>query len=189
MEQIEHELLELSETMKQVEAQLEKLRREEASLRKRQEIALRLLRRGHDPNLVLELSQEGLAELERRLKKLELAEEAQRARRGLNWFISSLLRNPAQQKACQLPLPCHGLDKDPLRLRRVRKASLEKECNELTIQLGWIKNQIQIVMGYEDSEDQITRLEDSKAQIEKELRQKQEELARLTRQIQEMEAP
>jgi len=127
--------------MKQVEAQLEKLRSEEASLRKRQEIALRVLRRGLDPNFVLELGEEGLAELERRLKELELAEEAQRASRGLNWFISQLLRNP-RQKVRQLPLRCDGLVKDPLRVRKVRKASLEKECNELTIQVGWTKNQI-----------------------------------------------
>lgn len=152
------------------EVQLEKLR---------QEMALRISRRGLDPSFVLELSQEGLAELERRLDKLELEEvrNAQRPRNGLDWFISWLVRNPAQQKAHERRQLRQGLAKDPL---RVKKARLEKECNELTIQLQCIKNQIETVMGYEDSQDQIAKLEDSRARIEKELRQKQEEMARLT---------
>lgn len=162
MEQIEHELLELWDS-------------------KRQDIASRILRRGHDPNFVLELGQEGLAELEMILVKLEEEEEAQRQRTGLVRFILSLLRNPAQQKKHQLPLLCDGLAKDPLRVKKVRIASLKKECNELTKRLAEIKNQIQIVMGYEDSQDQVARLEDSKARVEKELRQKQEEMAGLTR--------
>jgi restriction endonuclease S subunit len=61
----------------------------------------------------------------------------------------------------------------------VRTANLESELNELTIQLKQIENQTQIVMGYEDSEDQIARLDSSKARIEKELRRRQEELTRL----------
>ena len=211
LEQIGRELLELCEMVKQVEgeiskadqdiqrlkdelekrlaqrdrvyAQIERLRREEASLRKRQQIALRVLRRGRDPTFVFELSEEGLAKLEKRLVELEEVRKARLRQQGLDWFIRQLLRKPAQQKKRELPLLCDDLPKDPARLRKVKKAKLEKECNDLTIQLGWIKNQIQVVMGYEDSEGQIVRLEDSVARIEKELRQKQEELARLTGQM------
>lgn len=179
MEQIEHELLELRVQCDSLQVQLEKLRREEASLRKRQEIALRVLRRGHDPDFILELSEEGLAELERRLDNLESEEEKLRV--PLRDWILQLLSKPGQRKTRQLPLLCDGLPKDPLLVGKVRKARLEKECNELTKQLGYVKNQIQIMMGYEDSHDQIARLEYSKARIEKELRQKQEEMARLTR--------
>lgn len=146
--------------------------------KKRQEIALRLSRRGHNASFVSELSQESLAELERRLDKLESEEvrKAQRPRNGLLWFISQLVRNPEREKACELRLLIQDLAKDPL---RARKTSLEKECNQLTVQLWKIDGQIQILMGYEDSEEQIARLEDSKARVEKELRQKQEDLARL----------
>jgi chromosome segregation ATPase len=165
-----------------LQAQLDRLHREETSLRKRQEIALRVLSKGRDPTFVLELSQEGLVELERRIVELEEAGKTQHRQQELNW-IWQLLRNPAQQKTHELPLVYDDLPKDPLRVRKVRKAILEKECNELTIQIERINKQIQVVMRYENSEDQIARLNDSKAQIEEELRQKQEELAQLTRQI------
>ena len=43
--------------------------------KKRQEIVLRMSRRGYRAEIALELTQVGLAELERRLNKLELHEE------------------------------------------------------------------------------------------------------------------
>jgi hypothetical protein len=162
---MEYELTEL-------EVQLQRLRCEESSLRKRHEIALRILRRGYDPRIIFELSQEGLDELEKRLARLE---EEERLQRTMRWFILSLVR----KRKRQLPLRFDGLSKDPLRVIMVRTANLESELNELTIQLKQIENQTQIVMGYEDSEDQIARLDSSKARIEKELRRKQEELTRL----------
>jgi hypothetical protein len=151
--------------------------------KKRQEIALRVLRRGHNPDFVSELSRDGLAELERRLKEVELAEETQRSQSKLDWFISRLLRDPAKRREHRLPLRCDGLAKDPLREREARKATLERECNQLTIQLRKIDDQIQVVMRYEDSEEQVARLRDSKARVEKELTQKQADLARLSGQI------
>ena len=208
LEQIGCELLELCEMMKQAEgeiskvdqdirrlrdelekrlaqrdrvyAQLEKVRREETSLRKRQQIALRVSRRGRDPTFVFELSEEGVDELESRLDRLEVGENEMTRLSRNNW-ISSLVSKPGRRKVRQLPLQYDDLPKDPARVRKVKKAELEKECNDLTIQLGWIKNRIQVEMSYEDSEDQIGRLEDGKVRIEKELRQKQEELARLTK--------
>lgn len=152
--------------------QLQRLRCEEASLRKRHEIALRILRRGHDPKIVFELSRDGLDELEKRLARLEEEEQHQRTMR---WFISSLIR----KRRRQLPLRFNALPKDPFWVSMVRIANLERERDELTIELKQIENQIPIVMGYEDSDDQIARLDNSRTQIEKELRQKQEELTTL----------
>lgn len=42
---------------------------------KRQEIASRMLKRGYRPDIALEQTQEGLAELERRLDRIELEEK------------------------------------------------------------------------------------------------------------------
>jgi len=209
LEQLVRELLDVCEMVKQVEAevskadwdiqcpkaelekrvaqrdnlqaQLDRLHREGTSLRKRHEIASQVLAKGYDPSFVLELNQEGLTELERRLDQLELEETKKKRRpRNLDWFISQLVRNPGREKVREWRLLCHGLAKDPLRLRKV---SLEKELNELTIGLKQTEIQMQTVMGYEDSEDQIARLKDSKARIEKKLSKTQEELVRLNREI------
>lgn len=154
---------------KRFEVQLEKLR---------QEMGLRIQNRGLEPSFVLELSQDGLAELKRRLDKLEL-KKVRKPHYLLNssrWFISQLVRNPAQQRRRELFELSQGLAKDPV---RVKKAKLQEECNELIISLGGVERRIQVVMCYEDSEDRVAMLEETKARMERALRQKQEEMAQL----------
>lgn len=149
------------------EVQLEKLR---------QEMVLRMQNRGLEPSFVLELSQDGLAELKRRLDKLELKKvrKLHYPQNGLGWFISQLLRKPAQhrtpERARELRELSQGLAKDPV---RVNKAKLEEECNELIGTLQCVKCRIQAVMCYEDSEDRIAMLEETKARMERDLRQKE----------------
>jgi len=56
---------------------------------------------------------------------------------------------------------------------------LKREPEKVADKLGFIENQIKSVMGYEDSGDQLAKLEYSKARIEKELKQKQEDIDQL----------
>jgi len=145
---------------------------------KRQEIALRMLRRGYHPDIASELTQEGLTELERRLDKLELQEEKDTRLSQNNW-ISWLVSKLGRRKTRHFPLRCDDLPKDQVRVTKLKIETLEKQCRGLAAEFYTIKNQIKIVMSYSNSGDQLASLEDSKARIEKELRQKQEELTTL----------
>ena len=59
----------------EMERQLLRLGYEESSLPKRHEITLRMRRRGCDPKIVYELSQESLDDLEKRLARAEKDEQ------------------------------------------------------------------------------------------------------------------
>ena len=145
---------------------------------KRQEIALRMLRRGYHPDIASELTQEGLTELERRLDKLELEEEKATRLSQNNW-ISWLVSKSGRRKTRHFPLQYDDLPKDQVRVTKLKIEMLEKQCRGLSAEFYEINNQINIVMGYRNSGKQLANLEDSNARIEKELRQKQEELTSL----------
>jgi len=142
----------------------------------RDEIASRILARGCDPTIAYELTQEGVSELKRRLNELEELEEEK-----FSWFnsIHNLLSKLGQRKKRQLPLLCNDLPKDPARVKELKIESLKKECKKLEGELGSIENQIELTRNRENSEDQLANLENFKAPIEEELKQKLEEINRL----------
>ena len=135
-------------------------------------------RRGHDPIDAFKLTQEGLSELERRLNELESQEEkftTQSLHNWISWLVSPLGR----KKTKRLRLQYDDLPKDPERLKKIKIESLKRESEKLANKHTFIENQIKSAMGYEDSEDQLANLEYSRARIEKELKQNQEEINRL----------
>jgi len=145
---------------------------------KRSEIASRMMDRGYDPNVVCELTEEGLAKLDRRLNELELHEDEVSTLSLYNW-VSMLVSKRGQRKTKQLPLQFNDLPKDPARVKKREIKEFKRDCENLAGELGSIKNQIEIIMGYEDSGDQLAKLADDKTRIEKKLKQKQEEIDRL----------
>ncbi len=145
---------------------------------KRSEIVSRMVERGYDPNIVYELTKEGLSELERRLNELKLLETKFNRLSQRNW-ISRLVSPPGRKKTKRLPLQYDDLPKDPAMVKKMKIERLKRESEKIANKLGFIESQTKSVMGYEDSGDQLANLEYSKAIIEKELKQKQEEIERL----------
>lgn len=145
---------------------------------KRGEIASRMVGRGYDPNIVYELTQEGLSELERRLDELKLLETKFNRLSQRNW-ISWLVSPRGRKKTKELRLQYDDLPKDPARVKKMKIERLKRASEKFADELALIENQIKSVMGYEDSGDQLANLEYSKARIEKELKQNQEEIDRL----------
>ena len=133
-----------------------------------------MLLRVYPPNKALETTDEGLMELERRLDAIELQEEKDTKLAQAN-FIYILVSKPGRRNTRQLHLQYDDLPDDPLRVAERKIKLLEKQCQELVYQILIIQNQIKIVMGYENSGDQVTNLEKDKSQVELELRQKQQE--------------
>jgi len=154
--------------------------KEEESYRRRQQIVERLSKRGLDSYFVRELSEESVDQLERRLNILESKEKVMTRLSQNNW-ISSLLSMPNKRKARQLPLQYDDLPKDPLRVMKLKIERLEKQYIDFTLKLAQINKQIEVVMGYDDSDDRIAKLEEFKAPIETALLDVQEKLVRFAK--------
>lgn len=145
------------------------------SEKKRKEIALWMLRRGHCPDIASVLTQEGLAKLERRRDEIELLEAMDIKLSRNNWIFLLL-----GKKTKQLPLQYDDLPKDPVRVMKLQK---EKQCSALVGDLYDIKDQIKNVTRYSYSEYRLADLEKEKSRIEKELRQNKEDLTTLENKI------
>jgi len=141
----------------------------------RNEIASRMLARGYDPTIAYELTQEGVSELERRLNEQELKEE----KFSMHNFIYSLVSKRGRRKKRQLSVLHNDLPKDPARVKELKIERLKKEGGKLAGKLWLIENQIELTRNRENSEDQLANLENIKAPIEEELKQKLEEINRL----------
>ena len=136
----------------------------------RDELASRLLARGHDPTIARELTQEGVSEANRMLDEQELIEGK---------FYRGTLIDILGRKQKQLPLLLNDLPKDPARVKKLKIESLKKKCKKLEGELDSIENKIELTRNRENSEDQLANLEKYKAPIKEELKQKQEEINRL----------
>jgi len=146
----------------------------------RDEIASRLLARGHDPTIAYELTQEGVSEANRMLDQQELI-EGKFSWLRLHNVISMLVSKLGQRKQKQLPLLLNGLPRDPARVKGLKIERLKEEWGKLASSLSSILIKIKLAMNRENSEDQLANLENTKARIEEELKQKQEEINRLQR--------
>jgi hypothetical protein len=140
--------------------------------KKRKKIALRLLRRGYCPDIASVLTPEGLTEIEKRLDEAEQEENDTKLaqRNGIRMLVSK----PGQRKIWQLPVQYDDLPKDPVRVTKLQIKKLEKQRKGLLKELNNINNQIKIVMGYRNSEDQVANLQECKHRIEKELNKDRE---------------
>lgn len=154
--------------------------KQEESYKRRRKIVERLSKRGLDSYFIGELSEESVDQLERRLNILESKEEVMTRLSQNNW-ISSLLSKPSKRKARQLPLQYDDLPKDPLRVMKLKIERLEKQYIDYTLKLAQINKQIEVVMGYDDSDDRIARLREFKAPIETVLLHVQEQLVHFTK--------
>ena len=90
-----------------------------------------------------------------------------------------------QRKTSQLQSLFDGLTKDPWWVMKTKKVRVRKDCEALGTQIRNIEKLIGGVMGYRHGEDQVATLVNSKAKMEEDLRQKQEDLARLIEQIED----
>ena len=83
------------------------------------------------------------------------------------------------RKKRQLSVLRNDLPKDPARVKELKIERLKKEWDKLAGKLVPIENQIELTRNRENSEDQLANLENIKAPIEEELKQKLEEINRL----------
>lgn len=172
-------LAEAQKQLKDLQVLLETLKREEASLTRRINIYSRICQRGNDPSCVPELNEDSLDKLEKRLDKIESAERNGTPKIQKHAFILSLM----SRKTYHVPLQVDDLVKDSQRVMKHERASLVQECAELEKVVFGLENQLRIMMSREDTDDQIVNLRASVARIENELKEKQDRLVRLNKEL------
>ena len=87
-----------------------------------------------------------------------------------------------QRKTSQLQSLFDGLTKDPWWVMKTKIVTVRKDCKGLRTAISNMEGRILSVMGHKHSEDEVANLVNWKAKMEEDLRQKQEELARLIEQ-------
>jgi hypothetical protein len=138
--------------------------------KKREEIFSLMESSGYDPDIARGLTDMGLIALEKRLKERD-ASFYERP------WANKRTENTRRDEKTRPPLKFGNLPKDQGRVNKLEIEKLEKQEKEIFLELADFESQIDAIR--DDNEDRISELEQTKMRMQDNLRQKQEEIARL----------
>jgi hypothetical protein len=137
---------------------------------KREELASRLGKNGYDPDIARRLTNAGLKQLQTRLDERDASPPD-------GHWVKMGPGKTAKYEDIRPPLKYDDLQTDQARANKLEIEKLEKEETDYRLEIAEFDSQIDSIR--EDSEDRIPELEQTKMRMQNNLRQKQEEIARL----------